>query len=233
MPSAEVIRPRNPEIKARSPEPNEVTRLRIAMRRARIDNAERSAAITELRDAEIVRLELLRDEIAPFLAEVPPEIDLFDLALVPGERPRLFIDMIGFVEMARDRHSYRLLQDSRHGRILLTESKQIEKMVAAIADYLARRLLEREKALASDLTLAPLASANAQPSQEPAPSLDERDKTQPTKAVPRPRFAPIFRTIFSFLIDVLGTTILFALLALGGWQVFKMIPDSIWSSFGL
>src|SRR6185312_8581617 len=70
--------------------------------------------------------------------------------LAYGERPRLFIDMIGFVEMAHDRRVYRFQQDTRHGRALIAQSDRVERMVEAIADYIARRLVERERALASD-----------------------------------------------------------------------------------
>jgi hypothetical protein len=78
-------------------------RLKRAMRQARVDDAERSRVVFELRGAEIARLEMLRDELLPVIAEVPKDADLFDVALVPSERPRLFVDMIAFVEMGRDR----------------------------------------------------------------------------------------------------------------------------------
>jgi hypothetical protein len=55
--------------------------------------------ITELRGAEIVRLEMLQDQLQTVLAQVSEDCDLFDVALVPSEHPRLFIDMIGFVDL--------------------------------------------------------------------------------------------------------------------------------------
>lgn len=124
--------------------------LATALRRARIENAEHSAAVADLRAAEVVRLEILGDALAPVLAQVPPDCDIFDVAVVPGERPRLFIDQIGFVEMDRDRRTYRFLQDTRHGRITLRETADIDEMVDAATDYIAHRLIEREKALAID-----------------------------------------------------------------------------------
>ena len=46
-------------------------RLKLAVRKARIDDAEHSRVVAELRGAEVARLEMLRDELEPVLAEVP------------------------------------------------------------------------------------------------------------------------------------------------------------------
>jgi hypothetical protein len=127
-----------------------IASLAVALRRARVENAEHSAALADLRAAEIVRLEILADALAPVLAQVPPDCDIFDLGVSPGERPRLFIDQIGFVEMERDRRTYRFLQDTRHGRITLRESGDVDEIVEAVTNYIAHRLIEREKALAVD-----------------------------------------------------------------------------------
>ena len=91
-----------------------------------------------------------RTTLSPILAQVPADCDLFDVALVPSEHPRLFIDMLGFVEMGRDRRLYRFLQDTRHGRLTICETEQLDKMVEAVTNYIAQRLIERERALASD-----------------------------------------------------------------------------------
>ena len=123
--------------------------LRAAMRTARIDDAERSRAIADLQGIELARLEVLQARLAPVLAQVPEGVDLFDAALMPVPRPRLFIDMIGFVEMAHDRRRYRLVQDRPEGRTTLSESERVEEIAEAVTAYIARRLIEREKALAS------------------------------------------------------------------------------------
>ncbi len=130
--------------------PARVTPLAAALRRARAESAEHSAAVSEVRVAEIARLELLGEALEPILAQVPEECDIFDVAVSPGARPRLFIDHIGFVEMEPDRRTYRFIQDTRHGRILLKSSGEIDALVDAITDYIAHRLIEREKALAID-----------------------------------------------------------------------------------
>ena len=132
---------------------NDEPSLASAMRRARIEEAERSDALAEVRGAELARLEMLHDAIRPVLAQVPDHIDLFDAGIVPGDRPRLFVDMIGFVEMGGDRRTYRFLQDTRHGRVVVAESDRLDAMAEAVAAYVARRLVEREKALAADTTV--------------------------------------------------------------------------------
>ena len=123
--------------------------LTAALRVARLEQAERALAQAELHDAELGRLELLREMLEPMLAEVPPGVDLFDVGVVPGAHPRLFVDMIAFVEMGRDKRLYRFLQDRRSGRLVLAESDRPSAMVEAITAYVARRLVEREALLAS------------------------------------------------------------------------------------
>lgn len=123
--------------------------LASAIRAARLEEAERSQVLGDLRGAEVARLDLLREAIEPVLAQIPVEVDMFDMGVVPGERPRLFVDMISFVEMDRDRRTYRFLHDTRHGRMVLAENDGIAAMADAITRYIARRLVEREKTLAS------------------------------------------------------------------------------------
>jgi hypothetical protein len=119
--------------------------LRDALRRARAEAAERTDVVIDLRQAEVARLEILRDALAPMFASVPPDVDLFDVGLVPGERPRLFVDMVAFVEMGRDRRSYRFMRDGRNGRVVVAENEQVSPIVSAVTDYVARRLVERER----------------------------------------------------------------------------------------
>ncbi|MFO1147256.1 MAG: hypothetical protein U1E62_02685 [Alsobacter sp.] len=152
------------------PQPK-VPDLKAAIRRARIEEAERSAASADLRAGELARLDLLREALVPLYEQLPPGADMFDLALVPGEKPRLFVDIVAHVEMSRDGKTYRLLQTLRTGRMLLLETGDPSAVVDAVAAYLGRRLTEREKALAADLLPppAPQAEAPAAPSaSEPA-----------------------------------------------------------------
>jgi hypothetical protein len=126
------------------------SQLKEAMHQARVEAAERSSVVVDLRDAELARLELLNEALNPLFAEVPPEIDLFDRGLSRGEAPRLWIDAVAHVAMGRDKRVYRFLHDSRLGRRVLAESHDIPDIVKAVTTYVARRLVERQHALEAD-----------------------------------------------------------------------------------
>lgn len=124
-------------------------RLRDALRRARIEAADRTGVVVELRDAELARLEILNDALDPLFAEIPAQIDLFDRGISQGGTPRLWIDAVAHVAMGRDKRAYRFVQDTRFGRIVLAESHDVKAIVDAVTDYVARRIIEREQALAA------------------------------------------------------------------------------------
>jgi hypothetical protein len=130
------------------PEESRPQRLKDALRKARVESAERSGIVVDLHDAEVARLELLHEAIEPLFGEVPAEVDLFDLGISRGEAPKLWIDAIAHVAMGRDKRVYRFVQDTRYGRKLLAESVQIPDIVQAVTKYLALRLVERDRALA-------------------------------------------------------------------------------------
>ncbi len=200
--------------------------LRSAMRRARVEQAERAGVTAELRGAEIARLDMLFEAFKPILAQVPAEIDMFDAGLTPGERPRLFVDMIAFVEMAHDRRVYRFVQDTRHGRVTLAENERIEAMVEAMTDYVARRLVERQLALAADASRpqdaraaqTPAAPSSAEKAAEEKAS-EEKAAEEKASLAAAPVAAPLrrargagFFTLLLFVIELLGSVVLFILL---------------------
>jgi hypothetical protein len=124
--------------------------LKDAVREARIEAAERSAVVVELRDAEAARLDLLNEALDPVFKDIPENVDLFDRGVSRGDTPRLWIDVIAHIEMGRDKRQYRFVQDTRYGRAVLAETYDIPEMVEAVTHYVARRLVERERALADD-----------------------------------------------------------------------------------
>jgi len=128
------------------PPPRE--RLKEALRKARVDHAERTGVVVDLHDAEVARLELLNEALDPVFEEVPGEVDLFDRGISRGETPRLWIDAIAHIAMGRDKRSYRFLQDTRYGRKVLAESVNVPDIAEAVTKYLAQRMIERERALA-------------------------------------------------------------------------------------
>ena len=80
-----------------------------------------------------------------------PEVELFDRGISRGDVPRLWVDVIAHVEMGRDKRQYRFVQDTRYGRAVLAESYDVPEMTGAITRYVARRLLERDRALSDDV----------------------------------------------------------------------------------
>jgi len=130
-------------------------RLRDALRKARIEAADRTGVVVDLRDAEVARLEILYEALDSLFAEIPAGVDLFDRGISQGDTPRLWIDSVAHVSMGRDKRIYRFTQDTRFGRILIAESHDVAVMVDAVTDYIARRLIEREHAMV--VTPAPAA----------------------------------------------------------------------------
>ena len=132
-------------------------RLRDALQKARIEAAERTGVVVDLRDAEVARLEILNEALDPLFAQVPEQIDLFERGISEGETPRLWIDVVAHVVMGRDKRIYRFVQDTRFGRIVLAESHEVAVVVDAVTDYVARRIIEREHALAPTKPPEPVA----------------------------------------------------------------------------
>ncbi|MGN6747290.1 MAG: hypothetical protein ACTHJS_01720 [Xanthobacteraceae bacterium] len=126
------------------------SQLKEAIHQARVEAAERTNVIVDLCDAELARLELLNEALNPLFADVPPDVDLFDRGISRGEAPRLWIDSVAHVAMGRDKRLYRFLHDSRIGRGVLAESHEIPDVVQAVTTYVARRLVERQRALEAD-----------------------------------------------------------------------------------
>ncbi|MCA6120754.1 hypothetical protein J6500_02380 [Bradyrhizobium sp. WSM 1704] len=153
--------PQNTGSEAREMRPT----LREALRRARIEAADRTGVVVELRDAEVARLEILNEALDPLFAQVPDQVDLFDRGISLGETPRLWIDVVAHVLMGRDKRIYRFVQDTRFGRIVLAESHDVPVIVDAVTDYVARRMIEREHAMVA--TPLPVAEPPALP--QPAP----------------------------------------------------------------
>lgn len=211
--------------------------LKAAMRRARAESAEKGEAKADLRQAELIRLELLEEALRPVVDQAPEDVEFFDVGIAHGERPRLFLDMIAFVDLAHDRHTYRFFQDTRHGRVLIAESESIDRMVSAITNYVARRMVEREQALASDWRSRHTPAAEIEISarsrkiaeqtryatgEDPAPAT-----TKPAKRGVRKALAAA-SDVFGFLLMTLGSITLCALLFVAIWVGWEALGRGIW-----
>jgi len=123
-----------------------------ALHQARLAEAAHFEAAMNLRDSKSIRLQLLKDDLLPAAAAAP---DLFDLALVPGEPPKLWIDLITSVVMEPDHRTYRLIQDRQSGRDILFESDDRSLMADAVRQQMAHRIIARERQAASSLPAPP------------------------------------------------------------------------------
>jgi hypothetical protein len=182
------------------------TRLRDALRKARIEAADRTAVVVDLRDAEVARLEILNEALDPLFNEIPDSVDLFDRGISRGDNPRLWIDVVAHVMMGRDKRVYRFVQDTRFGRIVLAESHDVKAIVSAVTDYVAHRMIEREHALVATPVPAPAPAVEATPAAAPAP----------VAVVPaKPRRRGVWMFVFGFLA---GMAVLFGIALLAALQ---------------
>jgi hypothetical protein len=116
-----------------------------ALRKARLAEAAHVEAVLNLRDSKALRLQLLKDDLLPIVNSNPDASKLVELVLIPGDPPRLWIDLITQVVMEPDHRTYRLLQDSRLGRETLFETADRAEMLERVKTHLAHRLIARER----------------------------------------------------------------------------------------
>lgn len=151
--------------------------LANAMNKIRTAQADRDDVVVEMKHTKVSRLELLRDDLQPVLDDIPYDNEMFDFALKKGETPRLWIDVTSFVRMGADGREYEFVKDTRMGRVILGRGGSRKKMGAHITDYVAERLLERERMIEGDwLSLTHMMDArNAGSDRQSAP--DKVEKT--------------------------------------------------------
>lgn len=142
--------------------------LTEAMDKAREAQAGRGDVVVDMKQAARARLELLAQDLQPVIDAIPADADQFEFALTSGDTPRLWVDMTAFVRMGRDRRMYEFVKDTRLGRTLLKETGDREKMAGAVTDYVAERLLERERAIEGDWISMKAAQEEKQPETAPA-----------------------------------------------------------------
>jgi hypothetical protein len=130
--------------------------LRSALRQARLAEAAHFEAALDLRDSKTIRLQLLKDDLMPAVVAAADAAELFDLALVPGEPPRLWIDLVTFVLMEPDHRTYRLLQDRQSSREVLFESADRAAMAAEVRHHMAHRIVARERMVVANVPPPPL-----------------------------------------------------------------------------
>jgi hypothetical protein len=118
-----------------------------AIREIRLNVAERSDVVVELREASRARIEMLAAELESTIKSVPSDDDQFDFAVSSGQNPRFFIDATAHVHLGRDRMTYRFVRDGRNGRAIMAESRDLKIVAERVTRYVAERIVERQRLL--------------------------------------------------------------------------------------
>ena len=117
-----------------------------ALRWARLAEAAHRDALAQLDNAAAIRLQLMADRLAPVL---PTGIGLAGPLAAAGERPRLWIDLVLFIEMALDPKTYRLSLEGSDGRVVLFETQDPAEMAERVLREVAQLAVARERQLAT------------------------------------------------------------------------------------
>ncbi|MBL4891645.1 MAG: hypothetical protein JKX91_07440 [Rhizobiaceae bacterium] len=128
----------------------QVLNLAKAMDHVKTALADRDDVVVEVKQAAHTRLELLAKDLQPVFDDLPKNSDQFEFALTNGENARLWIDMTSFVRMGRDSRVYEFVKDTRLGRTILADGTDKAKIGEAVTNYVAERVLERERAIEGD-----------------------------------------------------------------------------------
>ena len=124
--------------------------LREELREARVAEAMHREALSAFHDSKSLRLSALKLEVDAAVAASPEARQNFDVALSPGDPPRLWLDSISFVEMEPDYRTYRLVQDTSGGREVVAESIDLKAMLEQVKRLLAFRVIARERQVAGN-----------------------------------------------------------------------------------
>lgn len=131
----------------KEPATNSVSLLQEAIREVRVASAERAESAADIAELNRLKLEMLAEELNETFEESARYHDLFDCAMSSVPTPRLFIDAISHVIMARDQKTYRFVRNTRQGRVILEESAEISVVSDAITHYMAERIVEHQTLL--------------------------------------------------------------------------------------
>lgn len=143
-----------------------VNTLRNTLRKVRIAQAEQTDILVNLQEAQQVRLEIVLETLGDVVQEIPEQdSDHFILHITPGSVPRLWIDATAHIVMGRDQKTYRFLKDTRLGRVVLLETPESSSIVNMVIEYIAERIIERERSLEADWLVRRVVPAKKKGSQ--------------------------------------------------------------------
>lgn len=178
------------ETSGRSGTTSNVRNLTDAIRKVRVAESERTDVVVELREAERARLDMLADELRTVFAEVPEGDEQFVFQISGGSQPRFWIDMTSMVLMGRDRRTYRFVKDTRLGRTVILETADLDDMADCITQYVAERIIERERALEADWLADRILRQDDSPRADKRSALLRKSPETAEPAPPRSRVHP-------------------------------------------
>lgn len=112
---------------------------RLAISRARRIEAAYFEPTRGYDDSEGLRLANLQAEMARFLAEKPGFARFSDIQLVPGEPPKLWIDLVTSVVMEPDYRTYRIQQEFGEKRSILLDTMRQDEALRFLKTYFIER----------------------------------------------------------------------------------------------
>ncbi|MEO1143683.1 MAG: hypothetical protein AAFW66_15310, partial [Pseudomonadota bacterium] len=124
--------------------------LKQALNEVRSAQADREDVVVDMKHATLSRLELLAADLQPVIEEIPKDNEQFEFAIAKGETPRFWIDMTSFVRMGGDGREYQFVKDTRMGRVVLEQSTNRKLVGERVTQYVAERVLERERMIEGD-----------------------------------------------------------------------------------
>ena len=124
--------------------------LKQALNEVRSAQADREDVVVDMKHATLSRLELLAEDLQPVIEEIPKDNEQFEFAIAKGETPRFWIDMTSFVRMGGDGREYQFVKDTRMGRVVLEQSTNRNMVGERVTQYVAERVLERERMIEGD-----------------------------------------------------------------------------------
>ncbi len=104
----------------------------------------------DARDMAAMRLLAVKQELTPYVESLPELRGFIELALVNGEKPKLWLDFVSFVTIAPDQQRWRLVQDTSEGREVILETDNLDELVEFLRKFIAHRAVQRERLLRSD-----------------------------------------------------------------------------------
>ena len=128
--------------------------LAESMKRVRTAQAERDDVVVDMKNAKLSRLELLAEDLSDVIKAVPSDQELFEFGISKGETPRFWVDITSFVRLVGDGREYEFVKDTYMGRVVLGRSDNREVIGKHVSDYVAERILERERAIEGEWVTA-------------------------------------------------------------------------------